>query len=146
MSRGFITPSDKARTKAKRARPMIETDGRDVPEWIGATANSAPPDWVKLRIFRRYEGRCYLSGKKIMPGDAWEVEHIKPVHLKGENRERNMAPALKDAHGEKTSREHTARAKADRIARKHLGLWPKSKRPMRGRGFEPGRNRAFERT
>jgi 5-methylcytosine-specific restriction protein A len=123
-------------------RPKIETDGRDVLEWIGARPDSVPPDWVKLRILRRHNGRCYLSGTEIRAGDDWQLEHIKPLHLKGENREKNLAPALAEPHREKTTREHKARAKADRIARKHLGLWPEPARKLQGRGFAPGRNRS----
>jgi len=33
---------------------------------------------------------------------------------------------------------------APMVRAKHLGQWPKSKRPLKSRGFEPGRNRAQE--
>lgn len=120
---------------------------RAVAEWIGKTPDSAVPTAVKLRVFARYDGRCYLTGRKIQPGDAWEMEHIKPLRsaLPGEphlNRESNLAPALKDAHLEKTAAENSAGAKADRIRAKHLGIWPKSKTPLKGRGFSTGRNKA----
>lgn len=118
--------------------------GRAVPEWIGKTENSRPPVSVKLRVFAKYEGRCYLSKVKIHPGDEWEVEHVRPLHLArpGErlNRESNLAPALKQPHREKTSREMTAKAKADRIRAKHLGIYPKSKRPLKSGGFQKTRD------
>lgn len=116
---------------------MSEQVHRSVPEWIGKTPDTSPPTSVKLRVFAKYEGRCYLSGVKIKPGDAWQVEHIKPIHLAqpGEilNRESNMAPALAAPHREKSNAELSAKAKADRVRAKHLGIYPKSKTPMRSR-------------
>lgn len=109
--------------------------GRSVPEWIGATPDAKPPKSVRLRVFAAYGGRCYLSKRLIRPGEAWELEHIKPLHLDGENRESNMAPALVDAHRRKTAAEMTAKAKADRIRAKHLGIYPASKAKIQSRGF-----------
>lgn len=104
--------------------------GRKVEEWIGKDADSKPPPTVKLRIFDRHHGRCYLTGRKIRPGDKWELEHVKALRNGGQNRESNMAPALVDPHKEKTAVERDEGAKADRIRKKHLGLH-KSKHPMR---------------
>lgn len=116
---------------------MSEQVHRSVAEWIGKTPDSRPPTSVRLRVFAKYEGRCYLSGRKIQPGDAWELEHIKPIHLAqpGEtlNREGNMAPALKDAHKAKSAAELSAKAKADRTRAKFLGIYPKSPTPLRSR-------------
>lgn len=127
----------------------IELPWREVAEWIGKTPDSAVPTAVKLRVFARYDGRCYLTGRKIQPGDEWDLEHIKPVRsaLPGEahlNRESNLAPALKAPHREKTAAENSDGAKADRIRAKHLGIWPKSKRLLKNRGFEAGRNHRFD--
>lgn len=109
--------------------------GRSVPEWIGATPDTPIPPRVRLRVFERFGGICYLSGRKIMPGDKWEVEHVKGLAFYGENRESNLAPALVAPHKEKSSRERTAQAKCDRQRAKHLGIYPKSKRPLQGRPF-----------
>jgi hypothetical protein len=54
---------------------------RSIPEWIADHDDQKIPDRVKLRVFERYHGRCYLSGKKIVPGDKWEIEHIKAIAL-----------------------------------------------------------------
>lgn len=122
----------------------IDLPGRTVPEWIGKTDDSRPPTSVRLRVFARYQGRCYLTGLPIKVGDAWDIEHIKPLHLAqpGEtlNRESNMAPALKAPHREKSAAEVTAKAKADRVRAKHLGIFPKSKRPLQSRGFTSSRD------
>jgi len=124
------------------AVPMIDNPlgGRSVPEWIGKTPDSKVPDAIRDRVFVRAGGRCYLSGRKIMPGDKWELEHVKPLSMGGEHRESNLRPALVAAHREKTKAEAADRAKADRIRRKHLGTWPKSKAPIKSRGFSPTRS------
>lgn len=119
--------------------------GRTNPEWVGATPDSKPPKSVRLRVFAAYGGRCYLSKRLIRPGEAWELEHVKPLHLGGENREGNMAPALVDAHRRKTAAEMSAKAKADRIRAKHLGIWPESKAKIKSRGFEKTRPQPSQR-
>jgi 5-methylcytosine-specific restriction protein A len=126
---------------------QIDLPWRKVPEWVGKTPDTPVPTAVKLRVFARYDGRCYLTGQKINAGDEWDTEHVKPLRsaLPGEphlNRESNLAPALKAAHAEKTAAENSAGAKADRIRAKHLGIWPRSKTPLKGRGFSTGRNKA----
>jgi 5-methylcytosine-specific restriction protein A len=116
----------------------LPTNGRSVEEWVGKTPDSVPPR-VRLRVFQRYDGVCYLSGRKILAGEAWEVEHVRPLGLGGENRERNLRPALVEPHKAKTAVDRDLMSKADRIAKKHRGLWPASKRPLKSRGFEPSR-------
>lgn len=115
--------------------------GRAVEEWIGKTPDSRPPQAVRDRIFIRHGGRCHISDRKIMPGDEWHAEHIKPLWEGGENRESNLAPALVEPHSEKTAIESSARAKADRVRRKLVtGTWPKSRVKIQGRGFQKTRD------
>ena len=100
---------------------------RTVEEWVGASDDAKIPDRVKLRIWAREEGRCYLTGKKIRPGEAYEFEHKLALCLGGEHRESNIALALKDAHKAKTAEDVAARAKSDRIRKRHLGIRPPSR-------------------
>jgi len=111
------------------------TTSRSVPEWIGKTPDTPAPPRVRIRVFERHGGKCHISGIKILAGDEWDMEHIKPLHRGGENRESNLAPALRQAHREKTKLEMADKAKADRIRAKHLGVYPKSRNPIRSRGF-----------
>lgn len=108
---------------------------RSVAEWVGATADSAIPKRVKLRVFERHEGRCHISGRKIMPGEAWDAEHVIALcNWNGEghgNRESNLAPALRDKHKEKTAADVAEKSKVYQKRAKHLGL-KKSSRPMPG--------------
>lgn len=105
--------------------PMIETDGRSVPEWIGKTPDSVPPPHVRLRIFNRYDGRCYLSKRKIRPGETWHAEHMLALTLGGENRERNLAPALVDPHKVKTAKDRRIKKRTDKRRKRHIGIKPK---------------------
>lgn len=99
---------------------------RSVPEWIGRTADSKIPDRVKLRIWDREGGRCYLTGRKIMPGDEYDYEHVIAIALwTGDghgNRESNIRLALKEPHKGKTREDRQLQAKSDRVRKKHLGI------------------------
>ena len=103
---------------------------RDVEEWIGKTDDTPIPPRVKLRIFEAHRGICHISGRKIRPGDEWDADHIIALCNGGENRESNLAPAIREKHREKTADDVAQRAKDDRVRKKHLGLW-QSKYPMR---------------
>jgi 5-methylcytosine-specific restriction protein A len=118
------------------------TDIRQRPEWIATHPDQDIPKVVKLRIWEREGGRCYLSGRKINPGDAYEFEHVVAIANGGEHRECNIRLALKDAHRAKTSDDAKLTAKIRRQRLKHLGAWPESKAKIRGRGFQRTRPEA----
>ncbi|PZO78478.1 MAG: HNH endonuclease [Mesorhizobium amorphae] len=113
--------------------------GRSIPEWIGKTPDAKVPDIVRTRVFLRAGGICHISGRKIHDGEAWDVEHVQPLSMGGEHRENNFRPALRDKHREKTAVEAGDRAKADRIRRKRLGTWPKSRARIPNRPFSSSR-------
>lgn len=112
---------------------------RSVPEWIGATPDAAIPARVRLRVFERHGGRCHLSGRLIRAGDQWDCDHVIALINGGEHRESNLAPALRDAHREKTAEDVAIKSKIARMRAKHLGVFPKSKTPLRSRGFQKSR-------
>lgn len=95
---------------------------RAVPEWVGATPDSAIPPRVKLRIWERAGGICGLTGRKIMPGDAYDFDHIVALANGGEHREANLRPVLRDAHRAKTAEDVAEKARVDRKRKKHLGM------------------------
>lgn len=95
---------------------------RTVDEWIGRTPDTPAPPRVRLRVFEKHKGVCYLSGRKIMPGDKWHIEHPLALINGGENRESNMAPALVDPHKVKTAADLVQKAKNDRVRKRHLGI------------------------
>lgn len=94
---------------------------RSTAEWIGKTDDSRPPAYVRLRVFDRYKGICYLSNTKIEAGDKWDLEHIIALCNGGENREDNLAPALKSPHKIKTKSDRRLKSKNDRVRKKHIG-------------------------
>ncbi len=95
---------------------------RSVPEWIGKTSDTRVPDRVRVRVFESYGGLCYLSGREIRAGDAWEIDHIVALVNGGENRENNLAPVLASEHRSKTRQDVKAKAKGARVRQKYLGL------------------------
>lgn len=109
--------------------------GRLVAEWIGKTPDARPPKSVIDRLFLRQNGRCALTGRKMMPADEKHADHIIPLKDGGENKETNLQLVLATPHREKTAVENKERAKERRMRLKHAGLWPKSKHPLKGRGF-----------
>ncbi|RMD90729.1 MAG: HNH endonuclease [Alphaproteobacteria bacterium] len=76
----------------------------------------------RLRIFEAASGICHICGQRIDgTREPWEVEHIVPIQLGGEDEDANCAPAHVACHRAKT-REDVARiAKAKRVRAKHLG-------------------------
>lgn len=123
-------PSPEERAVGRKKPRIAKAQGRSVAEWIGRTPDEIPPPHVKLRVFRRFDGVCHILKRKILGGEAWDCDHVKPVEEGGENRERNLAPALASAHDAKTTKERERYAKADAVAKKHFGLH-KSATPMR---------------
>lgn len=94
---------------------------RAVAEWVATHPDQAIPKAVKLRIFDRCGGKCALTGKKLGVGET-DYDHIVALRDGGEHRELNLQAVWRVAHREKTAMEKTARAKADKIRAKHLGL------------------------
>lgn len=102
---------------------------RSVPEWIGKTPDSKVPPHVRMRIFLAHDGRCYLTGRKIRPGEYWELEHKKALCNGGEHRESNMAPALYAPHKVKSAEDVKERAKVDRLRKFNMGIRKPSRMP-----------------
>ena len=110
---------------------------RSVPEWIGKTDDTAAPKHVRLRIFKAHNGVCHISGRKIMPGEPWDLDHIIALINGGENRESNMAPALRDKHKKKTAKDVAEKARVDRKMAASIGLKRISIKKIQSRGFAP---------
>lgn len=80
----------------------------------------------RLSVFVKHEGQCYLCGLMIRPGESWEVEHILPVGLGGDNTEENLRPAHSKCHKPKTAQDVVKMRKADRVRAKHFGAKKKT--------------------
>lgn len=95
---------------------------RQVEMWVGKTDDTPVPPRVRLRIFERHGGVCYLSGRKITAGDKWELEHIIALCNGGSHSEVNMAPSLVEPHKVKTAADVKQKAKNDRVRKRHIGV------------------------
>lgn len=100
---------------------------RTVPEWIGTSDDAQIPPRVRLRVFEAAGGICHLTGRKIMPGDQWDCDHVVALINGGEHRESNLRPALRAAHRIKTAEDVKQKAKSARIRARHAGI----KKPRR---------------
>lgn len=125
---------------------MTGRDGRSLPEWIGATPDTAIPPRVRLRVFEAHGGVCYLSGRKIRAGERWDCDHVIALTNGGENRERNLAPALVGAHREKTKADVATKKKTARIRKKFLGIKPTGTGKIQSRGFDKRLTKRFDGT
>ena len=95
---------------------------RATPEWIAKTDDAAIPPRVRLRVFEAHGGVCAISGRKIMPGDAWQVDHIIALANGGQHREANLQPVLDAPHKAKTREDVAVKAKIASVRKKHLGI------------------------
>lgn len=113
---------------------------RRVEIWAGATDDAKIPDRVKLRIWVREDGRCSITKTKIMPGEPYDFEHRIALCNGGRHDETNIVLVRRGkVHQAKTAQDVAIRAKTDRIAKKHAGIWPAPKRPIQSRGFPKAR-------
>lgn len=95
---------------------------RKTPEWIAKHDDQKVPDRVRLRVLIAYDRKCYLSGRPIAIGAAWELEHKVALILGGEHRENNLAPALGEPHKRKTAVEVAIKSKIADVAKKAYGI------------------------
>jgi 5-methylcytosine-specific restriction endonuclease McrA len=102
---------------------------------VGRTDDAKVPPRVRVRIFLREDGRCHLSGRKITPGDAWDLDHKTALINGGEHRESNLFPALRDKHREKTREDIKTKAKVARVKARHIGVKTDG-RKLQSRGFD----------
>lgn len=108
---------------------------RSTDEWIGKNDDTLIPPRVKVRVFEKHNGICYLSGRKILTADKWDCDHIVAIINGGENRESNLAPALKDKHKQKTKLDLAEKSKIYDKKLKHLGI-KRVKQKIQSRGFQ----------
>lgn len=91
------------------------------------------------RLFALHGGKCYLCGGRIDATEAWEIEHEIPWEISRDDSDDNLRLAHKKCHAVKTKADRKDISKVQRMEAKHKGFWPKSKTPMRSKGFQPTR-------
>jgi 5-methylcytosine-specific restriction endonuclease McrA len=92
------------------------------------------PTRERLDIYNRHAGKCYLCGQAAQVNDLWDVEHIIPLEMGGDEEpgSKNLAPAHRRCHRVKTSLDLMNIAKAKRRAANHLGAKAPSRSPLPG--------------
>lgn len=96
------------------------------------TARRSLTSKERLRLFALHHGLCHLCGGRIGVGEAWEVEHVIPLAMGGEDDDANRKPAHVKCHRAKTTDDAGNIAKAKRREAKHMGARPRPKRPLMG--------------
>jgi len=76
----------------------------------------------RLKLFQDHSGVCHICGGKINVGESWEVEHIIPIAMGGDDEPSNWRPAHTKCHKGKTKEDVTAIAKAKRREALHNGI------------------------
>lgn len=92
----------------------------------------------RAEIALRAGGCCEKCHAKLKVGEG-EADHILPVELGGESETENGQWLCNVCHKSKTATDIRQIRKADRMRDKHTGAWPKSRTPLKSRGFEPAR-------
>ena len=75
----------------------------------------------RAQIFADHEGICHICDGKIAVGEAWEVEHVIPLEISGDDSDGNLAPAHVKCHSVKTKADARTIAKCRRVSQKHSG-------------------------
>lgn len=82
----------------------------------------------RVAILERAGRCCYLCGAPIGIADRFDVEHVIPLEMGGDEAKgsANLQPAHVACHRTKTSVDAWQIAKAKRVSAKHLGARPRS--------------------
>jgi len=84
----------------------------------------------RLGVFEAHGGACHICGLKIDgTREPWDLEHIIPLALGGEDALGNLAPAHRSCHQTKTKDDVRVIAKANRVRAKHNGARKRSTFP-----------------
>lgn len=100
--------------------------------------------WTALRradLFMTHDGICHICGGKIGIGEPWDIEHVIPLALGGDDDEANCRPAHVACHKDKTADDKAQIAKANRVRAKHLGARERPRRIMAGSKLSPWKKR-----
>ena len=75
----------------------------------------------RAELFIKHNGQCHICQGKILGHERWEIEHIIPLSLGGEDQGDNLALAHQSCHRGKTKEDIRRLSKAKRQRAFHLG-------------------------
>jgi|GEM_PF-1449740 len=113
--------------------------GRELDEWVGATADSAIPDRVRLRVYDKAKQSCTICTRPLRAGEKWTLEHVialinwLPTELMPHgNRESNLGVTCCNCLAPKNAADVAEKSDTYDKRRKHI--LPKDDKPKFG-GF-----------
>jgi 5-methylcytosine-specific restriction endonuclease McrA len=87
----------------------------------------------RARLFTLHGGCCHICEGKIHVGEAWDVSHVIPLALGGDDDDVNRMLAHRKCHRVRTSEQDIPFiARAKRRAANHAGARAPSSRPLPG--------------
>lgn len=89
----------------------------------------------RARLFALRDGVCYLCAGKIGVAEAYDIEHEIPWEISRDDSDANLQLAHVKCHKVKTATDRKDISKVQRMEAKHNGSWPKSRSPLKSRGF-----------
>lgn len=95
---------------------------RSTSEWVARNDDQRVPDYVKDRIANKAELRCKKCTRLVGGKLRAEFDHVTPLILGGEHRERNLQLLCHECHGAKTKLDVKLKAKVARVRKRHLGI------------------------
>jgi len=92
----------------------------------------------RLSLFLDRSGTCARCTQRIHAGQAWDIDHVIPLALGGNNEPENLQILCRSCHQAKTHLSDIPRiAKTKRQKAKHLGARSHSRRPIPGSRSSP---------
>jgi 5-methylcytosine-specific restriction enzyme A len=95
---------------------------RELPEWIGATDDTAIPARVKIRIFDLSKGCCSVCTLQVAGKLRPAYDHVIAIVNGGANRENNLQLLCSPCHLLKTRGDVAEKSITARKRAKHLGI------------------------
>jgi len=90
---------------------------------------------ARLALLKAHNATCHICGGEIQTGQKWDVEHVIPIAMGGDDELTNMRPAHAKCHRDKTDADIAAIAKAKRREIKHTGAKAPPKVKLRSKPF-----------
>ena len=91
---------------------------------------------ARLKFIESHGRICHICKGRIETDQAWELDHVIPLALGGDDEPDNWRPAHKKCHGEKTKDDVKVIAKAKRVEIKHNGAKAPAKVKIQSKPFE----------
>ena len=86
----------------------------------------------RTALFLAAGGQCAHCGVKIQPGQAWDIDHTRPLELLGADEPSNWQLLCRPCHKAKTADDVQRIRKAQRTQARHIGAKSPSRNPLPG--------------